>query len=54
MDFREFLTLKLKERKIDVSVYLSYLITILEENIDDEEKRESVSDIIGSLIVNAF
>lgn len=51
MDFKEFLTLKLRERKIDVSVYHSYLMGILEDNLDEQEKRENVSDILGSLIV---
>lgn len=52
MDFNSFLTLLLKEKKIDVSVYHSYLVGILEDNIDDEEKRETIEDIINSLIVS--
>lgn len=52
MDFSTFLTSKLKEKKIDVSIYHSYLMGILEDNIDEEEKREMIADIIASLIVS--
>lgn len=52
MDFSTFLTSKLKEKKIDVGVYHSYLMGILEDSIDEEEKREMVADIIASLIVS--
>jgi hypothetical protein len=51
--FSEFLKTKLKSFKIDTSVYHSYLLSILEDNsIDDDEKRETVTDIISSLIVS--
>lgn len=53
MNFQNFLTLKLKERKIDVSVYHSYLLSILEDQgLDEEEKRETVQDIVASLVVS--
>lgn len=52
MEFSTFLTNKLKEKKIDVSVYHSYLMGILEDNLDEEEKREMVADILASLIVS--
>lgn len=52
MEFSTFLTNKLKEKKIDVSVYHSYLMGILEDNLDVEEKREMVADILASLIVS--
>lgn len=52
MDFQEWLNSLLKERKIDVSVYHSYLLGILEDQLDEDEKREMVADIIGSLIVS--
>ena len=52
MDFSTFLTTKLKEKKIDVGVYHSYLMGILEDSIDEEEKREMITDIIASLIVS--
>ena len=52
MNFDQFLTFKLKERKIDVSVYHSYLMGILEDSLDEDEKREMVQDIIASLIVS--
>lgn len=52
MDFGQWLKEALKERKIDI-VYQNYLLSILEDDdVDDEEKRESVSDIIASLIVS--
>lgn len=50
--FSEYLKVKLKENKIDVSVYHAYLIGILEDNIDLDEKRENLIDICSSLIVN--
>lgn len=52
MEFSAFLTKYLKEKKIDVSVYHSYLMGILEDNLEEDERREMVSDIIGSLIVS--
>jgi hypothetical protein len=52
MDFNSFLTSKLKEKKIDTSVYHSYLLGILEDTIEEDEKREMILDIIGSLIVS--
>lgn len=52
--FSSFLTNLLKEKKIDVSVYHSYLMGILEDSLDEDEKRETVSDIIGSLIVSCM
>lgn len=52
MNFNQWLTFALKQRKVDVSVYHSYLLGILEDNIDEDEKRESVTDIIASLIVS--
>lgn len=52
MEFSTFLTNKLKEKKIDVSVYHSYLMGILEDNLDEEEKREMVADILASLIAS--
>lgn len=54
MDFNPWLTKALKSNKIDVGVYHSYLLGILEDNIDECEKRESVTDIIASLIVSFF
>lgn len=51
MDFNIFLTNLLKEKKIDVGVYHSYLIGILEDTIDEEEKKEMILDIVSSLIV---
>lgn len=53
MDFSTFLTSKLKERKIDVSVYHSYLMGILEDTLEEDEKREMIGDIVGSLIVSS-
>lgn len=52
MEFQSFLSQKLKELKLDVSVYLGYLMGILEDSVDEEEKREMVSDILASLIVS--
>lgn len=52
MDFNSFLTNLLKEKKIDVGVYHSYLVGILEDTIDEDEKREMVLDIVSSLIVS--
>lgn len=52
MNFDQFLTSKLKEKKIDTSVYHSYLLGILEDTIEEDEKREMILDIIGSLIVS--
>ncbi|XP_070493014.1 coiled-coil domain-containing protein 43 [Chironomus tepperi] len=48
--FDNWLKTRLKELKIDVSVYLSYIVGILEDSIDEEEKRETLTDIISSLI----
>lgn len=53
MDFSTFLTSKLREKKIDVGVYHSYLMGILEDNIDEDEKRETINDIVNSLIVSS-
>jgi hypothetical protein len=52
MDFNSFLTNLLKEKKIDVGVYHSYLVGILEDTIDEDEKREMILDIVSSLIVS--
>lgn len=52
MDFQNFLTAKLKERKIDVSVYLSYLMGILEDTLEEDERRENLLDILASLLVS--
>lgn len=49
--FSEWLKKELKLLKIDIGVYHSYLIGILEDNIDDDEKRETISDIVSSLSV---
>lgn len=49
--FDEWLKKNLKELKIDVSVYHSYIVGILEDSIDEEEKRETITDIVSSLIV---
>lgn len=49
--FQQFLKTKLKEHKVDVSVYFQYLLGILEDSIDDDEKREMIADIVSSLIV---
>lgn len=51
MEFKIFLTNFLKENKIDVGVYHSYLIGILEDTIDEDEKKEMILDIVSSLIV---
>lgn len=50
--FSKWLDNKLKELGIDAKVYNSYITVILEENVDEEEKRETITDILGSLIVN--
>lgn len=52
MEFQNFLQAKLKEKKIDVGVYLSYLMGILEDNLEEDEKREMVLDILNSLVVS--
>jgi hypothetical protein len=52
MDFNNFLKELLKEKKIDVGVYHSYLVGILEDTLDEEEKREMILDIVSSLIVS--
>lgn len=49
--FAEWLKKELKNLGIDISVYHSYLIGILEDNIDDDEKRETINDIVSSLVV---
>jgi hypothetical protein len=50
--FENWLKTRLKELKIDVGVYLSYINGVLEDSIDDDEKRETLTDIISSLIVS--
>lgn len=50
--FENWLKTRLKELKIDVSVYLSYITGVLEDSIDEDEKRETLTDIISSLIVS--
>ena len=50
--FENWLKTRLKELKIDVGVYLSYITGVLEDSIDDDEKRETLTDIISSLIVS--
>ena len=50
--FSKWLDNKLKELGIDAKVYNSYITGILEETGDEEEKRETITDILGSLIVN--
>lgn len=52
MEFQNFLTAKLKEKKIDVGVYSSYLMGILEDSLEEDEKREMVLDILASLVVS--
>jgi hypothetical protein len=49
--FSEWLKKELKLNKID-NVYVEYLISILEDSIDEEEKRETITDIVNSLIVS--
>jgi len=51
--FDNWLKSRLKELKIDVGVYLSYIIGVLEDSIDEDEKRETLTDIISSLIVSS-
>ena len=51
--FQEWLKKELKCLKIDVDVYHSYLLGILEDNIDEDEKREMITDIVSSLIVSS-
>ncbi|CAO1405102.1 unnamed protein product [Diamesa serratosioi] len=48
--FTKWLDNKLKELGIDAKVYNSYITGILEETGDEEEKRETITDILGSLI----
>lgn len=50
--FNNWLKSELKSLKIDVNIYHSYLIGILEDNIDEDEKREMITDIIGGLVVS--
>lgn len=50
--FSEWLKKELKTLKIDVGVYHEYLLGILEDSIDENEKREMITDIISSLIVS--
>lgn len=52
MTFSQYLNRVLNENKIDVSVYHSYLMGILEDSLDEDEKREMVLDIVSSLIVS--
>lgn len=49
--FAEWLKKELKNLGIDIGVYHSYLIGILEDNIDENEKRETITDIVSSLVV---
>lgn len=49
--FADWLKKELKNLGIDISVYHSYLIGILEDNIDENEKREMISEIVSSLVV---
>jgi hypothetical protein len=50
--FEHFLREKLKELKIDVSVYHGYLYGILEDNLDEDEKKEMILDILSSVVVS--
>lgn len=50
--FSSWLKSELKNLKIDVNIYHSYLIGILEDNIDENEKKEMITDIISSLVVS--
>ncbi|CRK91282.1 CLUMA_CG004960, isoform A [Clunio marinus] len=50
LDFSSFLSVKLKEKKIDVSVYHGYLLGIMEDNLDEAEKYEMVTDILNDLL----
>jgi hypothetical protein len=52
MNFEKYLHTLLKDKKIDTTVYHSYLLGILEDTIEDDEKREMILDIISSLIVS--
>lgn len=49
--FSEWLKKELKSNKVD-NVYLDYFISILEDSIDEDEKRETITDIVNSLIVS--
>jgi hypothetical protein len=49
--FQQFLKTKLKEHKVDVSVYFQYMLGILEDSIDEDEKREMITELTSSLIV---
>ena len=49
--FADWLKKELKNLGIDISVYHGYLIGILEDNIDENEKREMITDIVSSLVV---
>lgn len=50
--FENYLRNRLKELKIDISVYLTYIIGVLEDTIDEDEKKETLTDIISSLTVS--
>lgn len=52
--FKEWLKKELIQLRLDVGVYHSYLLGILEDNIDEDEQREMITDILSSLIVNFF
>lgn len=51
MSFHEWLKKELNSIGVDIGIYCSYLIGILEDNIEEDEKREMISDIVSALVV---
>lgn len=50
-DFQKYLKQKLKEIQLDESVYTEYITSILEDETSDDEKRETLEEVLAGVLV---
>lgn len=49
--FQKYLKQKLKEIQLDESVYTEYITSILEDETSDDEKRETLEEVLSGVLV---
>uniref|UniRef100_A0A336MK99 Coiled-coil domain-containing protein 43 n=1 Tax=Culicoides sonorensis TaxID=179676 RepID=A0A336MK99_CULSO len=52
--FQKYLKQKLKEIQLDESVYTEYIMSILEDESSDDEKRETLTDVLSGVLESNF
>lgn len=50
-NFQKYLKQKLKEIQLDESVYTEYITSILEDETSEDEKRETLEEVLAGVLV---